>query len=599
MPYVTCRSVRYLFLLWLLSCFSLQAQDSLYIGEGRTGGVRVRSSDTTNASPEQTIEGLSLLPNLSASSRFLGQATLGADMETITQASRKSYHQWIEEQFATPRAFRLDDLTRDLTITALDSTFEMGGDPNRVEPEMLYWHTAWWQYTMTSPDLLRARVALALSEIFVISELPELEAYPLALANYYDLLLDHAFGNYRDLLEAVTLHPAMGIYLTHLNNPKANPGLNRFPDENYAREVMQLFSIGLYELNPDGTRKLDEAGNAIPTYDNSDIYEFAKVFTGLSFGDAFLFGQDPQSEQSLLQPMQMFNTWHQAGPKYLLRGDTIPDRSPVDGMADIQAALDNLFHHPNVGPFIGRLLIQRLVKSNPSPEYIARVTQAFNDNGQGVRGDLKAVIRAILLDPEARDCYYVDDPWQGMLREPIVRYTQLCRAFNAANETGLFRNAMNDFYQLTFQRPLASPSVFNFFQPDYQPIGPVADNDLVAPEFQITNSVSITGYANLMHEWLVEDREVMEFRRLFRDENKTEAHRTYLDLQEEINMGELNELGQVIERANLIMAHGQLSASTREIIYQTVQQMETESPEEKVRIILFLIMVSPDYLIIR
>jgi len=597
---VPATSARWLLLLVLLMAIvPSYAQKSLYIGEGRTGAVSVRSSDTSGVSPEQTLEGLSLLPNLSASSRFLGQATLGADFATITQVSQKSYNQWLEEQFATPRAFRLEDLTRDLTITALDSTFEMGGDPNNVEPEMLYWHTAWWQYTMTSPDLLRARVALALSEIFVISELPELEDYPLALANYYDMLLDHAFGNYRDLLEAVTLHPAMGIYLTHLNNPKANPSLNRFPDENYAREVMQLFSIGLYELNPDGTRKLNGAGAPIATYDNEDIYQFAKVFTGLTFGDAFLFGQDPQSEQSLLQPMQMINTWHQAGTKYLLRGDSIPDRSPVDGMADINDALDNLFHHPNVGPFIGRLLIQRLVKSNPSPEYIARVTQTFNDNGQGVRGDLKAVIRAIFLDPEARDCYYVDDPWQGMLREPIVRYTQLCRAFNAANEKGLFRNAMRDFYQLTFQRPLASPSVFNFFQPDYQPIGPVADNDLVAPEFQITNSVSITGYANLMHEWLVEDKDPMEYRSLFSGENRTDAHRTYLDLQEEINMGELNELGQVIERANLILAHGQLSESTRAIIYNMVEQMETESPEEKVRLILFLIMVSPDYLIIR
>lgn len=577
----------------------LYAQNPLYIGEGRTGGVQIRSSDTTTAQPESTLDGLGLLPNLNAASRFLGQATLGADMETIQATAQQSFPEWLEEQFARPRSFRLEDLTRDLTIMALDSTFAMGGNPNRIEPRLHYWHTAWWQYTMTAPDLLRARVALALSEIFVISEVPELGDYPLALANYYDMLLDHAFGNFRDLLEAVTLHPAMGVYLTHLNNPKADPALNRFPDENYAREVMQLFTIGLYMLNPDGTQMLDDNGRPIPTYDNGHIYELAKVFTGLSFGDTYLFGQDPQSEQSFLVPMRMFDSWHQDGPKGLLLGDTIPDRPRVDGMADIRAALDNLFQHPNVGPFIGRLLIQRLVKSNPSPEYIARVTQAFNDNGQGVRGDLKAVIRAILLDPEARDCYFTQDPWQGMLREPIVRYTQLCRAFNAANEEGLFRNAMDDFYRATFQRPLASPSVFNFFQPDYQPIGPVADNDLVAPEFQITNSVSITGYANLLHEWLIYNHDPMEFRSIFSGEKRTDARRTYLDLQDEIALGEIGELGQVIERLNLILAHGQLSQATRSFIYDTITKMETEGPEDQVRLALFLIMVSPDYLVLR
>jgi uncharacterized protein (DUF1800 family) len=582
----------------ILLPFFTFGQAPIRIGGGNTGGVQVRSSDQQQYDPETTLNGLGKQPNLSAASRFLGQATLGADYETIVAASQMGYAEWLNNQFETPRAFYLEDLTKQLTATALDSAITRGEDPNRVEPRLHYWHTAWWQYTMTSPDLLRARVALALSEIFVISEVPELGERPLALANYYDMLLDHAFGNYRELLEAITLHPAMGIYLTHVNNPKANPALNRFPDENYAREVMQLFSIGLYMLNPDGSYILDEKGLPVPTYNNENIQELAKVFTGLSFGDNYLFGQEALSEQSYLHPMWMFNSWHEPGAKVLPLGDTIPDRNPVDGMADLHDALDHLANHPNVGPFIGRLLIQRLVKSNPSPEYIARVSAAFADNGNGVRGDLKAVIRAILLDPEARDCYYVNDPWQGMLREPLVRYTQLCRAFNASSEDGLYRNRMDDFYRATFQRPLASPSVFNFFQPDYQPIGPVADNNLVGPEFQITNSVSITGYANLLHQWLVFNKEVMEFRSIA-GEKKTDQLRIYLDLAEEIEMAENGQLAQVIERFNLVLAHGQLSETNRQLILNTVNAMETEDPEDQLRLALFFIMVSPDYLILK
>jgi len=581
----------------LLPCFTL-AQAPIRIGGGHTGGVQVRSSDQQQHDPESTLDGLGKQPNLAAASRFLGQATLGANYETILAASQMGYDEWLGAQFETPRSFYLEDLTKQLTATALDSALNSGEDPNRVEPRLHYWHTAWWQYTMTSPDLLRARVALAFSEIFVISEVPELGERPLALANYYDMLLDNAFGNYRDLLEAITLHPAMGIYLTHVNNPKADPSRNRFPDENYAREVMQLFSIGLYMLHPDGSLILDDKGQPIPTYNNENIQELAKVFTGLSFGDNYLFGQEALSEHSYLYPMWMFNSWHEPGPKVLPLGDTIPDRNPVDGMADIHDALDHLADHPNVGPFIGRLLIQRLVKSNPSPEYIARVSAAFADNGQGVRGDLKAVIRAILLDPEARDCYYVNDPWQGMLREPLVRYTQLCRAFNASSEDGLYRNRMDDFYRATFQRPLASPSVFNFFQPDYQPIGPVADNNLVGPEFQITNSVSITGYANLLHQWLVFNKEVMEFRSIA-GEDKTDARRIYLDLDEEIEMAENGQLTQVIERFNLVLAHGQLSETTRQLILSTMNAMDIVDPEDQLRLALFLIMVSPDYLILK
>ena len=451
---------------------------------------------------------------------------------------------------------------------------------------------------MTQPDLLRNRIALALSEILVISEFSQLDDFPLALANYYDMLLRNSFGNYRDLLEEVTYLPAMGVYLTHVNNPRSEPSLNRFPDENYAREIMQLFSIGLYELNIDGTRKLDTNGEPIPTYDNDDISELAKVFTGMTYGDNFIFGQDPLSEASFLEPMQMLDYWHEPGPKNFLTA-SIPDRNPVDGAADVDDALDYLFNHPNVGPFLARFMIQRLVKSNPSGAYIERVATAFNDNGQGVRGDMKAFIKAILLDAEARDCALINDPYNGMLREPMVRYTQLCRAFNAFSEEGTFRNYMGRFYDLTNQRPLGAATVFNFFQPNYQPLGAVQSHNLVAPEFQIVNSVSILGYANELHDWIMDVNEVMEYRNLFVDEDYM-AHKTVnLDLTDELAMGTDAQLNTLLERLNLILCAGQMSAETRTTIYNTITQLPESQDYIRVRLAIFLTMISPDYLIQR
>jgi len=577
----------------------LLAQDPVILGSGNTSGMAVTTSHSEGqADGSQTINGEGFLPNEVAASRFLGQATLGADFETIMSMSEMSYAEWLEAQFNTPRLFGIQQYTLDITAEALDSTFAMGGDPNSIHPQLHYWHAAWWQYTMDSPDLLRNRVALALSEIFVVSELPQLSEVPLALANYYDMLADNAFGNFRDLLEDVTLHPAMGVYLTHMNNPKSDSTLNRYPDENYAREVMQLFTIGLYELNPDGTQQLDSMGNPIPTYDNDEIAEFAKVFTGLTYGDAFAFGQDPLSEYSFTLPMKMYNAWHEPGEKHLLNGFTVPARNPVDGMADVQDAIDNLFNHPNVGPFIARLLIQRLVTSNPSHPYIERVAAAFNDNGQGVRGDMKAVIRAILLDDEARDCALADDPFRGMLREPITRWTQLCRAFNAFSEKGVFRNDMDDFYLNTLQRPLASPSVFNFFSPDYQPIGPIDSAGLVAPEFQITNSVTIVGYANRLHDWIMHTDRVMEYRDIFNGEWNNDKY-VNLELSDEMELDEISEINQLLERLNLILFHGQMTDVTRSAISNALVQIPQEEWELRIRMAIFLCMISPDYLIFR
>jgi uncharacterized protein (DUF1800 family) len=571
------------------------AQSPVILGQGNNSGMSVSSSGTGGG---KTFDGEGFLPNEIAASRFLAQATLGADLETILAVSQMSFPEWLDSQFVKPKLLDVLQYTQDLTAEAIDSTFAMGEDPNNIQPQMWYWHSAWWQYIMTSPDVLRARVGLALSEIFVVSEVPELGEVPLALADYYDMLLDNSFGNFRDLLEDVTYHPAMGVYLTHLNNPKSNPALNRFPDENYAREVMQLFTIGLYQLNQDGTRQLDSLNNPIPTYQNTDIQEFAKIFTGLTWGDAFGFGQNAQSELSFIQPMKMINAWHEPGEKHLLNGLVVPNRSPVNGNADIQDALDNLFNHPNVGPFIGRQLIQRLVTSNPSHDYIGRVAAAFNDNGQGTRGDMKAVIRAVLLDPEARDCALAYDPYRGMLREPITRWTHLSRAFNAFSQRGVYRNDMDDFYLNTFQRPLGSPSVFNFFSPDYVPIGPIDSAGLVAPEFQITNSVTIVGYANRMHRWVMEDNQVMEYRDIFSGEYNNDKY-VNLNLDDELQLDETADVDELLERLNLILFHGQMTWDTRDRIKEALLLVPQDDWEIRIRMAIFLSMISPDYLIFR
>ena len=591
------RILLHFFLLFLIP-LGLSAQpDPVILGSGNTSNMNVTNSGGGDGM--ETVNGAGMLPNETAASRFLSQATLGADLETIQATTQMSFSQWIEDQFNTPPAFSICDFTRDITIMSLDSTFSMGGDANDVDVERWYWHSAWWQYTMTSPDVLRNRVALALSEIFVISEFPVLEDVPLSLPNYYDMLLDNSFGNFRELLEDVSLHPAMGIYLTHVNNPKSDPSLNRFPDENYAREIMQLFTIGLYELNIDGTRKVDNNGDFIPTYDFGDIANFAKIFTGLTYGNAIVFGQDPLSELSFTQPMKMVNTWHEPGEKVLLNNFTVPDRQPKDGMADINDALDNLFNHPNVGPFIAYRLIQRLIRSNPSPAFVGRVATKFNDNGEGVRGDMKAVIRAILMDEEARDCALAEDPFEGMLREPIVRYTQICRAFNAFSQDGLYRNYMNEFQEAVSQRPLGATSVFNFFLTDFQPIGPIEQAGLSAPEFQITNSVTIIGYANRLHDWIMDENDVMEYRDIFSGEINYDEKKVNFDLTDELALEEGTEIGELLERLNLILLHGQMTDQTRTLLRETLEQVPEDDAEIRVRMAIFLVMISPDYLIFR
>ena len=425
-------------------------------------------------------------PASTEASRFLAQASFGATTEDIAHLSTVGYNAWITEQFALPP-------------TSHQAVIDEVLKTRRAQPYDFY--PSFWKQAATGPDQLRQRVKFALSEIFVISLAdPNVAAYPRGVASYYDMLGAGAFGNFRSLLENVTLHPMMGLYLTSLHNTKEGP--NRTPDENFAREVMQLFTIGLYQLNQDGSVKTDAQG-PIPTYTLDDITNAARVYTGFSWAgpdqsDARFNGLGKQDPNRDITPMQAYPQWHSTTAKSFL-GVTIPAGSS-DAKADLKIALDVLFNHPNTGPFVGRQLIQRLVTSNPSPAYISRVAAAFANNGTGVRGDMQAVIRAVLLDPEAHSASALSDPTFGKVREPVVRMAQWMRTFKATSQLGTFYlRDTSDAEASLGQSVLTAPTVFNFFRPGYAPAGSaLAAANLVGPELQTLDETSVIGYGNFM-----------------------------------------------------------------------------------------------------
>ena len=411
--------------------------------------------------------------------QLLNQATFGATESEALNVIAMRQEQWIDAQMLKPASLQLPHM---LTLPPPQFMGQLHTD--RVD--------IWFRNVLLEDDQLRQRVAFALSEIMVVSQLGALQSRPFAVADFYDVLARNAFGNYRNLLEEVTLHPAMGIYLSMLGNEKPNPALNIRPDENYARELMQLFSIGLVELNIDGTEKLDANSQPIPTYDQAIIEGFAHVFTGWTWSGSPTFGSGRVPTSSQYFPMEHWPEFHDTGEKTLLNGVVLP--AGQSGEQDLAAALDNIFAHPNVAPFMSIRLIQRLTTSNPSPGYVRRVAEVFNNNGSGVKGDLGAVVRAILLDSEARPAMAMDI--DGKLKEPLLRLTQLFKAYNATSASG--RYPLVASYILFGQGPLQSPSVFNFFSPFFAPPGEIRDSSLVAPELEIATEYLNTLLTNYM-----------------------------------------------------------------------------------------------------
>ncbi len=414
--------------------------------------------------------------------QFLNQASFGATENESQLVISLGVEGWIDQQLQQPASLQLPHLR---SVPPPQFPFQL--QPDRVD--------IWFRNVVNGDDQLRQRVAFALSEIMVVSQVGALGNLPFSLADYHDLLARNALGNYRQLLEEVALHPAMGIYLSMLGNEKPDPASNIRPDENFAREAMQLFSIGLVELNLDGTEVRDAQGLPIPTYDQAIIEGFAHVYTGWNFAGAPDFDSAQPNAFNQTAPMQLYPSHHDTGAKGLLNGVVLP--AGQTGDQDLAAALDNIFNHPNVGPFISTRLIQRLVTSNPSPSYVARVAGVFNNNGQGVRGDLGAVVKAILLDEEARPALAMDP--DGKIKEPLLRLTQLWRAYDGSSVSGRFQLLAQIPPVIFFgQGPLQSPSVFNSFSPFYSPPGEFRNNDFVAPELEIATEYQNTLVTNYM-----------------------------------------------------------------------------------------------------
>lgn len=457
-----------------------------------------------------------------SSTRFLTHATFGADDDEVDAVTGTQSSDWFKREISKPASLNLpfvqDYITRPEALNN-DGNVNYEG---KQAPTFSFWMNA-----IEGDDQLRQRVAYGLSQIFVISHNENsggLFNHPQTVANYQDILTRNAFGNFRDILEEVTYSPAMGEYLTYRSNRPADPARGRVPDENYAREVMQLFTIGLYELNPDGTLKTDSNGNPVETYDNTDVTGLAAVFTGLALsGDKFFasLGRDDIPADAKYTPMVMYDRYHTDEAKSFL-GVTIP--AGTSGEDSIDIALDTLFEHPNVGPFIGRQMIQRLVTSNPSPAYVQRVATAFDTGtytlpdetsiGTGQRGDMQAFIAAILFDAEATQDGASAPAEFGKIREPVLRFTHFARTFDVTNVTPQHLKILwNTSGPASLaQHPYKSPSVFNFYRPGYIPPGTEAgEAGLTVPEFQITHTSSVSGYANFMSyfifSWQTGDRD--------------------------------------------------------------------------------------------
>ncbi|NDH50380.1 MAG: DUF1800 domain-containing protein [Betaproteobacteria bacterium] len=494
--------------------------------------------------------------------RFLAQAGFAATAADIAAVHASGYGGWLDQQFAAPLSQPHFDWMVDNGYAEFAHRFDFAG----VDPSQ-------WRKLIGSPDGLRQRVAFAWSEIFVVS----MAGLPvtwrgMAAAAYLDVLEQRAFGSYRDLLEAATLSCAMGVYLNMRGNQKGDAATGRVPDENYAREVMQLFSIGVNELDIDGSLKR-VGGKPVETYSQADITELAKVLTGWEFD-----GVSATDPGFMRRPMVHIASRFAPGAKKVLAVDIA---ASLTGPAALKVALDTLANHANVGPFIGRQLIQRLVCSSPSPAYVQRVASVFNNNGDGQRGDLKAVVRAVLLDTEARAI--ASGPAGGRLREPVQRFVQWARSFGLQSAGGLWNvgDLSNPATRLG-QSPLRSPTVFNFFRPGYVP--PNSDlgvNGVTAPEFQLCNESTVAGYLNYM---------------------QTVIASGVGDLKPDYSadLALAGDAVALVDRYALLLSGDGLSAATKASIATAVGSIKIVTDANRlsrIQAAILLVMASPEYLI--
>jgi uncharacterized protein (DUF1800 family) len=584
-------------------------------GGGSGGSAGLPSAPGFNNSPTAKTD--------EEAARFLQQSQFASTPEDIAAVKATNFADYLQQQFAKP------------LNTGWDWLMSRGYGANATVDKNVYNGTIAdcmvWRDLFSAPDAMRKRVALALSEFFVVSmNSMEIDWRGFTITAYWDLLNKHAFGNFRNLLEDITLNPAMGHYLNTRGNKKANTS-GRLPDENYAREVMQLFTIGLYELNLDGSVKTDGTGKKLESYDADDVSQLARVFTGYDYDKAYNpyaggVGIDfPNGGYKVMglnyarSPMTLNASDHSPEEINFLT-TRIPANTP--GAAALKTALDALFNHPNVGPFFGRQMIQRLVTSNPSGAYVARVASAFNNNGAGVRGDMKAVLTAIFLDDEARGTASLSNPLFGKVREPMVRLAQWARSFGVVSKAGSWKifDQSDSSYALG-QSPLHAPSVFNFFRPGYVAPGTAmaaANPPATTPEFQIINETTVGSYVNFMQYTIRDglytfDPDTPEI--TYNKGGRTDVVPDYTNLFAMINNATITDAEalrvaqSLVTRLNVVLTAGQLSPSTLTAITNALQaamlqsgkritNASTESlKRDLVASAIFMIMASSDYLV--
>ena len=511
-------------------------------------------------------------PTATEASRFLAQASMGATREQIARVQAIGYAGWLDEQIALAAS-----ASASISGTRWDWLVSKGFDALANKNGEAGADAAIWRKMLSAPDTLRQRITLALSEILVASVSGFNGGWKtFSAAAYLDLLEAQAFGNYRSLLQHVSTSAPMGEYLTFRGNLKFNASTGALPDENYARELMQLFTIGLTQLNIDATPKLT-AGAQQETYSLDDIAGLARVFTGWNYD---LAGTDTNTPDFKRRPMALTASRHESASKSFL-GTTIP--AGTSGEESLRLALDAIFAHANVAPFVGRQLILRLVCSNPSPAYVTRVAGVFNNDGAGVKGNLKAVIKAILLDDEARNPARLADPGFGKQREPVLRLAAWARAFKAdsVNDSWSVGNTSDPATRLG-QSPLRAPSVFNFFRPGYvPPNSAIASAGLVAPEFQITNESSVVGYVNYMQSVI--------------SKGAGDVKADYASL---LPLGD--NAAALLDELNLLLAAGQLSSATLALMTKAVGSMAAGTEPSRLNRIyaaLVLVLAAPEFII--
>ena len=617
---------------------SAQTADGSMTVNAQDSVAGYKPADATTNGTSSSAAGFNNFPvayNSNDAVRFLLQSQFNATDAEIAAVSSGTFASYLQQQFSKPmgqlgwdwleaRGYGVSDVNN-----YFFSTYPADG--------MI------WNQLMASPDAMRKRMALALSEFFVVSlQSAEFTWRSHAFAQYWDLLVKNAFGNFRQLLEDVTLSPAMGYYLNTKGNLKENASTGRLPDENYAREVMQLFTLGLYQLNLDGSETLDGNGKKIETYTQSDVTNLARIFTGYDFDAPAAERITPVGQTYTVEgkgfttrPMAFKAANHTAFSSTFLGAPTIG--ADNTGNQALKQALNVLFNHPNVGPFFGKQMIQRLVTSNPSPAYVARVAAAFNNNGAGVRGDLKAVWTAIFLDDEARRTYTVStapmpapiDPLAvrnaegrlnrniadkafGKLREPMLRFVQWGRTFGLGPaeaafvywkipETSSVSNALA-------QSPLRSPSVFNFFRPGFiPPSSALAATNTTAPEFQLVNETTVGGYLNFMQDVIRNglrsyiDPAVPQASYPSNLGYKLHSAATYT-----AELALVSDATALVKRVNLLMAAGQISDTNQALMITAIASMPVNSTNattlagqkmDRVAAAVLMVLASSEYLI--